>query len=231
MAIRPGNPGAGSQVIRLRPSRGWGVNLAKFRGPTGQQGNEAPNSIRRRCGMTEFEFVFPLLALLIGLSVAEMLSGLSQALKSKRDVRVGWLTPLLGMLILINLAMFWQGSWEIRHGITASSASLLLILVVGAAYFLAASMVFPSWGSHVRDLDEHFMKNRTVALLAIAACNLVYFVRVAMILHGTDIWWWVGNVLFIGVLLVAALARHRQVIFAALWTLILAHGLLLVTGW
>lgn len=180
--------------------------------------------------MTEFEFVFPLFALLIGLSVTEMLSGLAQALKSKRDVHIGWLTPLLGMLILINLAMFWQGSWEIRDGIRATSASLLLVLVVGAAYFLAASMVFPSWGSHVRDLDDHFMNHRTVPLLAIAACNLVYFVRIAMITFASDIWWWVGNAIFIGLLLVAALARRRWMILAALWTLILAHGLLLVTG-
>ncbi|MCF2514880.1 hypothetical protein LVY65_07355 [Sphingomonas sp. G124] len=180
--------------------------------------------------MTEFEFVFPLFALLIGLSVTEMLAGLAQALKSKRDIHIGWLTPLLGTLILINLAMFWQGSWEIRHSITATSASLLLVLVVGAAYFLAASMVFPSWGSHVRDLDDHFMDNRTVALLAIAACNLVYFIRVALITHVASAWWWVANGIFIGLLLVAALERRRQIIVAALWALILAHGALLVAG-
>lgn len=180
--------------------------------------------------MTEFEFVFPLFSLLIGLSLAEMLSGLAQALKSKRDVHIGWLTPLLGMLILINLAMFWQGSWEIRDGITASSASLLLVLVIGSAYFLASSMVFPSWGSHVRDLDDHFMNHRTVPLLMIAACNLAYFVRVAMIIYAPDIWWWVGNAFFLILLLVAALARRRWIILSALWTLILAHGLLLVMG-
>ena len=110
-----------------------------------------------RMRMTEFEFVFPLFALLVGLSITEMLSGLAHALKSKRDIHVGWLAPLLGTLILANLAMFWQGSWEIRHEITASSGSLLLVLMVGGAYFLAASMVFPSWGAEVRDLDEHFM--------------------------------------------------------------------------
>lgn len=179
--------------------------------------------------MTEFEFVFPLFALLIGLSVAEMLSGLANALKSKRDIHVGWLTPLLGTLILINLAMFWQGSWEIRHGITATSASLLLVLVVGATYFLAASMVFPSWVSPVRDLDQHFMDNRRVALLAIAACNLVFFIRVALITNAaTGVWWWAGNALFLALLLVAALASSRWVILSALWAQIAAHGVLLV---
>ncbi len=179
--------------------------------------------------MTEFEFIFPLFALLIGLSVAEMLSGLAHALKSKRDVHVGWLTPLLGTLILINLAMFWQGSWEIRDGITVTNASLLLVLTVGAAYYLAASMVFPSWGSQVRDLDQHFMDHRKVALLAIAGCNLIFFVRVALLTHvPTGVWWWAGNGLFLALLLIAALAPGRRTILAALWALIAAHGVLLV---
>ena len=119
--------------------------------------------------MSEFEFVFPLFALLVGLSMTEMLSGLAYALKSNKDVRVGWLTPLLGTIILLNLAMFWQGSWEIRDEITATSASLVLVLVVGGCYYLAASLAFPSLGSEVRDLDDHFMEIRKVAMLAIAA--------------------------------------------------------------
>ena len=76
--------------------------------------------------MTEFEFVFPLFALLVGLSIAEMLSGLAHALKSKPEIEVGWLTPLLGTLTLANLAMFWHGSWQIRDHITVDSASLPL---------------------------------------------------------------------------------------------------------
>ena len=179
--------------------------------------------------MSEFEFVFPLFALLVGLSMTEMLSGLAQSLKSSRDIRVGWLTPLLGTIILINLAMFWQGSWEIRGEIAATSASLILVLVVGGAYYLAASLVFPSWDSDVSDLDEHFMEHRKVALLAIAACNLVYFVRIALVSHervGAE--WWTANVAFLAILLVAALASSRRLILAALWTLIVSHILMLL---
>jgi hypothetical protein len=181
--------------------------------------------------MSEFEFVFPLFALLVGLSVTEMLSGLAHALKSKRDIHVGWLTPLLGTLILINLAMFWQGSWEMRDGITASSSSFLLVLAVGGTYFLAASLTFPSWDANVRDLDQHFMENRKLALLAIAACNVVYFVRVAMMTRQPiGVWWWTGNAVFLALLLVAALAPGRWAILAALWILILAHVAMLILG-
>lgn len=183
-------------------------------------------------GMSEFEFVFPLFALLVGLSMTEMLSGLAQALKSKRDIRVGWMTPLLGTVILINLAMFWQGSWEIRGEITATSASFILVLAVGGAYYLASSMVFPSWGSEVSNLDEHFMEVRTVALLTITACNLVYFIRIALLgsVHPSTTWW-AGNAAFLAILLVAALASNRKLILAALWTLIGAHVLMLAVGW
>ena len=181
--------------------------------------------------MTAFEFVFPLFGLLVGLSIAEMLSGLATALKSKRDIRVGWLTPLLGTLILINLAMFWQGSWTIRDAVTATSASLLLVLMVGGTYFLAASMVFPSPGAPVDDLDEHFMENRSVALLAIAACNLAYFIRIALATsEKVGLWWWAGNGGFLALLLVAALTPNRRLIVAILGSLIAAHGVMLFAG-
>jgi hypothetical protein len=179
--------------------------------------------------MSEFEFVFPLFALLVGLSMTEMLSGLAYALKSKRDIRVGWLTPLLGTIILLNLAMFWQGSWEIRHGIAATSASLVLVLAVGGCYYLASSLVFPSFGSEVSDLDEHFMEIRRIAMLAIAACNLVYFARIAMISHDQiGAVWWIANLLFLGLLLIVALASDRRLILAALWTVIASHILMLL---
>jgi len=181
--------------------------------------------------MSAFEFVFPLFALLVGLSMAEMLTGLANALKSKREVQIGWLTPLLGTLILINLAMFWQGSWEIRDSITADSSTLLLVLVVGGTYFLAASMVFPLPGANVHDLDQHFMEHRSVPLLAIAACNLVYFIRIAMISNvPVGPVWWAANALFLALLVLAALAPDRRIILTTLIFLVVAHGVLLVAG-
>lgn len=118
--------------------------------------------------MNGFEFVFPLFALLVGLSVADMLVGLARALKNKREVRVGWLTPLLGLVILLNLTMIWIGAWDMRDVATPSSTGMLFILVVGGAYFLAAAMVFPGIGAEERDLDAYFLEHRRVPLLTIA---------------------------------------------------------------
>jgi hypothetical protein len=178
--------------------------------------------------MTAFEFVFPLFGLLVGLAYADMLAGLARALKNRNEVRVGWLTPLLGLVILVNLTMIWLGAWELRDVAAPSSSGMLFILVVGGTYFLASSMVFPSPGSEVRDLDEHFMANRKVALLAIAGCNLFYLAR--MVTQSDELFgplWWLGNVGFLALLVLAALASNRRLVLAVLAFLVASHGVML----
>ena len=181
--------------------------------------------------MTGFEFVFPLFGLLVGLSYAEMLAGLARALKNQRDVRVGWLTPLLGLVILLNLTMIWLGAWDMRNVAEPSSTGMLFILVVGGAYFLAAAMVFPGTGSEVRDLDQHFMEIRKVALLTIAACNCLYIGRMGIAHWGEfGAGWWAGNALFVALVIIAALLRNRRIVLASLGFLVAAHALLLLLG-
>jgi hypothetical protein len=178
--------------------------------------------------MTAFEFVFPLFGLLVGLSFAEMLAGLARTLKNKHHVRVGWLTPLLGLVILVNLTMIWLGAWELRDVAAPSSSAMLFILVVGGSYFLAASLVFPSSNADVRDLDDHFMANRKTALLVIAACNLFYLVRMALkVGAATSPIWWIGNSAFLALLILAALVRDRRVVLTVLAFLVGAHALML----
>jgi hypothetical protein len=181
--------------------------------------------------VTAFEFVFPLFGLLVGLSFADMLAGLARALKNKRYVRVGWLTPLLGLVILVNLTMIWLGAWDLRDVAAPSSAGMLFILVVGGSYFLASSLVFPSPGADVRDLDEHFMANRRLALLVIASCNLLYLARMALKL-GADAGplWWIGNATFLALLVLAALVGDRRIVLCILAFLVAAHAVMLAVG-
>src|SRR4051812_15904031 len=178
--------------------------------------------------ITAFEFVFPLFGLLVGLSFADMLAGLAQALKNKRHVRVGWLTPLLGLVILVNLTMIWLGAWDMRDVAAPSSAGMLFILVVGGSYFLASSLVFPSSGEDVRDLDEHFMANRKLALLVIAGCNFLCRVRMGL-KFGTagGPLWWIGNAAFLALLVLAALVRARRIVLCVLAFLVAAHAVML----
>ena len=47
-----------------------------------------------------FDFVFSLFGLRLGLSLAEVLGGLARTLKQRKSVRLGWLTPLLGLMVI-----------------------------------------------------------------------------------------------------------------------------------
>jgi hypothetical protein len=181
--------------------------------------------------MTAFEFTFPLFGLLVGLSYTEMLGGLARALKSQDHVRIGWLVPLMGILILINLTMFWYGAWQLRHMAVPTSASLLLILLIGGTYYLAAALVFPNSDDDVTDLDDHFLKVRRTALLAIAFCNLLGLGSVAA---NAD-WsmrptWWVINGIFLALLMASATVRNKRLIAATLALMIGLHALGVAMG-
>ena len=174
--------------------------------------------------MTPFEFVFPLFGLLIGLSYAEILGGLARALKAPGDVRIGWLTPLLAAMLLINLTMFWFASWHFRDADMPSREGLLQMLAMSGSYYLAAAMLFPSAVSAGQDLDDHLMDNKRVAMLAIAACNLfglsVYAEQRDWALGPA---WWVINTIFIAILVATAFVSSKRLVLAGLVLLIGAH--------
>ena len=174
--------------------------------------------------MTPFEFVFPLFGLLIGLSYAEILNGLARALKAKGDVRIGWLTPLLALMLLINLTMFWYASWYFRDAGLPSRGTLLQMLGMTGAYYLAAAMLFPLDPSARDDLDDHFMDNKLVAMLAIAACNAfglaIYGEQRAWSLGAS---WWMINGIFLAALLITAFTRSKRVATTGLGLLVSVH--------
>ena len=181
--------------------------------------------------MTPFEFVFPLFGLLIGLSYAEILGGLARSLKAPGDVRIGWLTPLLGAMLLVNLTMFWFASWQFRDAQLPTRQGFLQMLAMSGSYYLAAAMLFPSVVSAGQDLDDHLMENKRVAMLAIAACNafgLWAFAGQRNWAVGSD--WWIINGVFLAILVATAFARSKRVVLIGLLLLIGAHVVALFFG-
>src|SRR5438045_635272 len=73
-----------------------------------------------------FDFVFSLFGLLLGLSLAEVLGGLARTLKQRKVVRLGWLTPLLGLLVMVDLASSWALAWSLRDSIPANFLTLVI---------------------------------------------------------------------------------------------------------
>lgn len=130
--------------------------------------------------MTQFEFVFFLYALILGLSMVELLTGLGRAVEYKfareavhKDFTIGWLTPLLAGFVMLDLLSFWMFAWAIREKIEVSPTTVTVVIAFASSYYLAARLVFPTDPDSFTDLDEHFYRVRRVVLGILIALVIV----------------------------------------------------------
>jgi len=126
--------------------------------------------------MSSFEFVFSLFGLLLGLSLAEVLSGFGKAVKARRRVHIGWLTPLLGLLVMLDLTSFWTSAWQMRDALPVKYLILMLMLLFTGIYYLAATLVFPENPDERPDFDAHFWENKKLVFGAMIICNIPSYV-------------------------------------------------------
>lgn len=125
--------------------------------------------------MSAFELVFAVFGLLLGLAVAEVLGGFSRALKLKRGnrpVRIGWLTPLLGTLVVLDLMSFWLVAWEARNQIGADYLTLVAVLGIVGIYYLAATLIFPDEPEQWPDFDDWYDKQNRLVIGGLLSANV-----------------------------------------------------------
>ncbi|MCW3847278.1 hypothetical protein OF829_08495 [Sphingomonas sp. LB-2] len=176
--------------------------------------------------MSSFEFAFSLFGLLLGLSVAEIMGGFARVMRGRTAIRLGWLTPLLGMLLLVDLVTFWSNAWDMRDAIPPSFGALLYGTVIAAVYYLSASLVFPVAISEWPDLDTYFLRHKAQVMIGVIAANLLVIVA-RVILFGNIFTSWqavVAPLVFVSLGLVLILTRNKRVSGAVLCVLLLLYG-------
>ena len=114
--------------------------------------------------MSPFEFVFGLFSLLLGLCIAEIFGGLGRAFERRGDVVLGWLTPVLGLLVLVDLLSYWTTLWEEQDSIPMTALTLFIGALFAGTYYLAAYVVFPDQLKPKEELDAHFFRVRRLVV-------------------------------------------------------------------
>lgn len=125
--------------------------------------------------MSPFELVFAVYGLLLGLAIAEVLGGFSRAFKLKRKarpVRIGWLTPLLGLFVTLDLMSFWLLAWEARDQIVANYATLVGVLAVVGVYYLTATLIFPEEPEEWPNFDDWYDQQKRMVVGGLLAANI-----------------------------------------------------------
>lgn len=181
--------------------------------------------------MDAFNFAFSLFAIILGLSLAKVLEGFARALKRRRVVHLGWLTPLLAVFVMLDLTSFWESGWAARKFVTPQYGDLLIGLVMSSLYYIAASLIFPGEFGESRqtmdgaDFDEHYMQHRRQVLGAIFICDAMQILPIVILrFHDLPTRFWFENALQFGALATGIASRSKRVNIALLAALIALFG-------
>ena len=171
--------------------------------------------------MDAFNFAFSLFAIILGLSLAKVLEGFARALKRRRVVHLGWLTPMLAVLVMLDLTSFWESGWAARRFLTPQYGMLLIGLVMCGLYYVAASIIFPGEFGDREDFDEHYIEHRRQVLGAIIICDLMQLAPVAIIRFAdVPTRFWYENALQFSALLTGIVSRSKRMNIGVLAVLI-----------
>ena len=162
--------------------------------------------------MSAFEFLFSFYGLLLGLALTEVVAGVSRAVNARRTRPIGWLTPLLAMVLVLDLMTFWATAWRDMREITFHASLLLSAGVAPLVYYFAAKQAFPEPESEVASLDDHFFQHRIWVLGGVIIANQLSYLPT--ITEPDTLRSMVNNSVYVLPLLAAALLRVRWMIAA-----------------
>jgi hypothetical protein len=109
--------------------------------------------------MDTFEYITALVAVVIGLAIADLGTSLHRLLRHRRIVRWDWVSPLAALLILAELFNLW---WRWRGFSGSTTAAVVPYFVALILIYLAACSTLPDEvPAEGVDLREHFDQNRS----------------------------------------------------------------------
>ena len=123
--------------------------------------------------MDAFSFAFSLFVIVLGLALTEILGGMRKALQARRKIHIGWLLPLLGLIVGLDVISFWTVAWEFRNFMPAHALALIGGFVVTGIYYLVAGLVFPDDPAEWPDYDMYYFEHRRFVAGGVICCNLL----------------------------------------------------------
>jgi hypothetical protein len=171
--------------------------------------------------MTEFEFLFSVFGLLIGLTLVEIAVKFADAIDAHHRRPMGLLTPLLALFVLIDVAGYWLFAWSLRDVLHVRWRIVFVGLSVAMTYYLAASMIFPRTEGEWKTLDEHYWARKRLVIggvLLVEGATMAWQLTRAVPAFD-DYWFWIYQVPYFGpmaALLFTRSGRADILLFAVL---------------
>ena len=136
--------------------------------------------------MNLFEFLMILLSLIVGLGLAEILSGIARSLKSNGSREIPWIHGATTLAVFVGLLQtFWE-SWGLRTIETWSFPAMLLMLGSPICLYLMAHILFPE-GKEQTSLTEHYLE-QTRLIWPLAGLTVIIGTLFRPIAFGDHLW-------------------------------------------
>lgn len=186
--------------------------------------------------MDAIEIFFTFYGVLLALATSRLVLGAARLLEHRKTIRIGWLTPLLILLLLFDLASFVTGAWRTLGVADVSFRLVFVCLLAAAGYGVAAVLVVPTNLEAHPDLDAWFAEHKRYAVGGILAANLFGFEVVQLLIKGsveTLASRWTGfsavmNLLFYALVVLLLAIRNKVVDLVMLITLNALYFVVLV---
>ena len=157
--------------------------------------------------MNLFEFLMILLSLIVGLGIAEILSGLARFLKKNPSREIPWVHGAATLAIFVALLQtFWE-SWGLRALDVWTFPAMLLMLGSPICLYLMAYILFPEPGE-VAELDDYYFE-RARLLWPLGALTVIVGTLFRPIAFDVPLWV-VDNLSGIPVLAVCAILTFTR---------------------
>lgn len=124
--------------------------------------------------MDKFSFFFAFYGLLLGLAVAELLGGFARMVRARAIRKLDAQTALAGVLTFLLICATWIDAFDRFKNVSLDYGGLWAPILTGTAYFLAATVIFPTNDEEYSRISEYFMeRKRFVVGMLLAAETLV----------------------------------------------------------
>ena len=108
--------------------------------------------------MSLFEFLMVFMSIIIGLSVAEILTALADTLSSGKNMKHSWLHGVLSLGIFMVLIQIWWESWDLREIGQWSLPEMLLLLSLPVLLFIISRILNPG-RDYSESLNDYYLMN------------------------------------------------------------------------
>lgn len=151
------------------------------------------------------------------------------------EVRIGWLVPLLGLLVITDQINFWLTFYVLQDHVPADFLAMLGVLAIIGGFYLISTFVFPAHPEIWPDFDAYYFRVRRIVVGGLLAVNLATLAfALGVVLMGADLarttgtqnlWANVAAQLFLPILVALLVVKGKR---AHLGLLIAANATLLV---